>query len=197
MIDRKAEKEFVGFPQAIGLEAPCLEEYLGYSRGDAGVGDGVDDGDVAAVKPLDQDTPLGYISNSESDDDLDADEIVQRHNEKRRKQNMTWDTQKFTDDDYLMCPPTLVAFLLREKVWAFDIHVHGLKEIVWKQDPFLSLQLPEEKKSLVKHLVQSFGAETNIAGSNSYEDIIEGKGRGLVFLLHGPPGLGKTLTAGQ
>jgi SpoVK/Ycf46/Vps4 family AAA+-type ATPase len=26
-------------------------------------------------------------------------------------------------------------------------------------------------------------------------DIVEGKGRGLVILLHGPPGVGKTLTA--
>jgi len=26
-------------------------------------------------------------------------------------------------------------------------------------------------------------------------DIVEGKGKGLVILLHGPPGVGKTLTA--
>ena len=26
-------------------------------------------------------------------------------------------------------------------------------------------------------------------------DVVEGKGRGLVILLHGPPGVGKTLTA--
>jgi DNA polymerase III delta prime subunit len=28
------------------------------------------------------------------------------------------------------------------------------------------------------------------------DDIISGKGKGLIFLLTGPPGLGKTLTAG-
>ncbi|KAF6817577.1 AAA family ATPase [Colletotrichum sojae] len=94
-----------------------------------------------------------------------------------------------------MCPATLTAFLLNEKVWAFNVHIHGLKEIIWKDDPFISLQLPDEKKSLVKHLVQGFGMETENTANNSYEDIIEGKGRGLVFLLHGPPGLGKTLTA--
>jgi len=30
----------------------------------------------------------------------------------------------------------------------------------------------------------------------NYQDIVPGKGKGLVFLLYGKPGLGKTLTAG-
>lgn len=29
----------------------------------------------------------------------------------------------------------------------------------------------------------------------SFSDLVEGKGKGLVILLHGPPGVGKTLTA--
>ncbi|KAF6835377.1 AAA family ATPase [Colletotrichum musicola] len=193
MIDRKAEREIGGLNFVSELLAPCLKEYLGYSRRDADAGDG--DVDVNTVQPLDQDKPLGYISDSDSEGDFDADQIVQMHSEKRREQNMIWDGQKLANEDYLMCTSTLIAFLLREKVWAFEIHVHGLKEIVRKQDPFISLQLPEDKKRLVKHLVQDFGAETSVAGSITYEDIIEGKGRGLVFLLHGPPGLGKTLTA--
>ncbi|KAL0929373.1 AAA family ATPase [Colletotrichum truncatum] len=94
-----------------------------------------------------------------------------------------------------MCPPTLIAFLLKHKVWAFRIYISGLEEITWKEDPFLSLQLPEEKKRLVKSLVQGFGLDKDDFHLESYEDIIEGKGKGLVFLLHGPPGLGKTLTA--
>jgi hypothetical protein len=30
-----------------------------------------------------------------------------------------------------------------------------------------------------------------------FDDIIKGKGKGMVFLLHGEPGVGKTLTAGK
>jgi len=40
---------------------------------------------------------------------------------------------------------------------------------------------------LIKALV-SFGGE-------KFEDIIQGKSGGSIFLLHGPPGIGKTLTA--
>jgi replication-associated recombination protein RarA len=31
--------------------------------------------------------------------------------------------------------------------------------------------------------------------NNKFDDIIKGKGRGLVTVLHGSPGVGKTLTA--
>jgi len=33
--------------------------------------------------------------------------------------------------------------------------------------------------------------------SERMEDVIEGKGNGLIMLLHGSPGTGKTLTAGK
>lgn len=29
-----------------------------------------------------------------------------------------------------------------------------------------------------------------------FDDLIKGKGKGMIFLLHGEPGVGKTLTAG-
>ncbi|KAL9625862.1 MAG: hypothetical protein Q9160_000182 [Pyrenula sp. 1 TL-2023] len=35
----------------------------------------------------------------------------------------------------------------------------------------------------------------HVKQQSHFDDIIKGKGKGLVFLLHGPPGLGKTLTA--
>ncbi|KAL1966651.1 hypothetical protein VTN77DRAFT_4062 [Rasamsonia byssochlamydoides] len=38
-------------------------------------------------------------------------------------------------------------------------------------------------------------AKTEIFGSQFPADFIEGKGEGQIFLLHGPPGVGKTLTA--
>lgn len=49
--------------------------------------------------------------------------------------------------------------------------------------------LDDTKKDLVKALVFAHVA------SNCTPDIIEGKGNGLIILLHGAPGTGKTLTA--
>ena len=68
-----------------------------------------------------------------------------------------------------------------------------LKEIEWHGDPFSSLQANDSAKRLVGRLVKGF----NSREEDVYDDIIKGKGKGLIFLLHGPPGLGKTLTAGR
>jgi hypothetical protein len=100
--------------------------------------------------------------------------------------------QGIGDDDYLICMPTVSAFALGEKFWAENLLVTGLKEIEWKEDPFKSLQLAVESKTLIRALVKGFGDDSGAVA----EDLIENKGIGLIFLLHGGPGLGKTLTAG-
>lgn len=33
--------------------------------------------------------------------------------------------------------------------------------------------------------------------ASDYDGLVKGKGKGLTFLLHGPPGVGKTFTAGK
>ena len=59
------------------------------------------------------------------------------------------------------------------------------------QVSFKRLVLPEDSKNLILALVSShLGAE-----ERRFNDIIKGKGRGLVMVLHGAPGVGKTLTA--
>jgi hypothetical protein len=49
------------------------------------------------------------------------------------------------------------------------------------------LVLPEEKKVLIKSLVEN---------SAEFTDIISGKGGGCIFLLHGSPGVGKVRNRG-
>jgi len=53
--------------------------------------------------------------------------------------------------------------------------------------------LPENQKTIVRALVESHtGKEGRKVG---IDDVIKGKGKGLVAVLHGRPGVGKTLTA--
>ena len=50
-------------------------------------------------------------------------------------------------------------------------------------------------KDVIRSLVEIRGNSSKAAGANLLFDWTSGKGEGLVFLLHGDPGLGKTLTA--
>ncbi|EEP81400.1 conserved hypothetical protein [Uncinocarpus reesii 1704] len=96
----------------------------------------------------------------------------------------------FTEEELLIASPVVLGFAFSEKLW-LEFTVSGIREIEWNSGAFDSLVLPGNQKSIVKALVEShtFHAAENI------DDVIQGKGKGLVAVLHGPPGTGKTLTA--
>ena len=60
------------------------------------------------------------------------------------------------------------------------------------QRGFKRLVLEKAYKDIIQALVKSY-----IDKTSDFRDLIAGKGRGLVALLHGAPGTGKTLTAGM
>ncbi|MCJ1223699.1 hypothetical protein MMC12_000342, partial [Toensbergia leucococca] len=98
--------------------------------------------------------------------------------------------REFSEEELLIASPVVLGFAFSEKLW-LEFTVSGINDIDWNEGAFSSLVLPENQKSIVKALVEShtFQASRNI------DDVIQGKGRGLVAVLHGPPGTGKTLTA--
>ena len=67
-----------------------------------------------------------------------------------------------------------------------------LSDVVWNEKIFESLVLEETQRDLVHDLVQAHGSNGN---ERVFDDVVRGKGKGLVGLLTGPPGVGKTLTA--
>lgn len=94
----------------------------------------------------------------------------------------------------LLCPARMPGFSLRDRCWGWLlIDEPRLSEIEWKEDPFQHLVMEEQKKKLVQTLVKGHLK----GGGVDFEDLVAGKGKGLVILLRGPPGLGKTLTAGR
>lgn len=83
------------------------------------------------------------------------------------------------------CWPLLHGFSLVAKRWG-NIFVRDLSDIIFDDNAFDYLVIPQEKKDLAKALI--------LNTDRSFTDVISGKSGGCIFLLHGPPGCGKTLT---
>lgn len=79
---------------------------------------------------------------------------------------------------------------MKAKLWGvFD--VDGVSDIVWNDNAFPNLILPSGYKDLVLSIVEGKAASKD----DTFDDFIEGKGLGMILLLLGNPGIGKTLTA--
>jgi hypothetical protein len=110
--------------------------------------------------------------------------------ESRMIRTETEDHLRLSDDDLLICHYAMPGFSLLEKKWCFFV-VDKIKDIEYNSDAFESLLLPAEQKRMIHSLVKVHTDERV-----RFDDVIKGKGRGMIFLLHGAPGIGKTLTAG-
>ncbi|KAL3293147.1 AAA family ATPase [Colletotrichum asianum] len=97
---------------------------------------------------------------------------------------------EFSDEEYLIASPVVLGFSFSEKLW-LEFTVSGIKDIQWNESAYESLVLEPKQKDIVQALVESH----KYHASKSIDDVIQGKGKGLVAVLHGPPGTGKTLTA--
>ncbi|PVH68761.1 P-loop containing nucleoside triphosphate hydrolase protein [Cadophora sp. DSE1049] len=106
--------------------------------------------------------------------------------------HLNLDTYVITEAQALLTPARVRGFSLVDKVWAFFL-VDEVKDIKWAKNSFATLELDENLKQTISALVHVHGDASR--AYEKFDDVIAGKGKGLIFLLTGPPGLGKTLTA--
>ena len=98
---------------------------------------------------------------------------------------------RLDDNQYLLCYSHMPGCSLVTKKWGwFD--VAKVKDVEYSENAFSDLVLPKERKEMIRSIVK---VQTDNA--MPFEDSIKGKGNGVIFLLHGPPGVGKTFTAGM
>jgi hypothetical protein len=99
------------------------------------------------------------------------------------------EASSITDEDMLYCNHCIGGFSFRQKRWCVFAISH-LQPVVWNLDAFSKLVMDPRKRNLVHSLVRS-----HRNGADTFDDVVSGKGKGLVGLLSGNPGVGKTLTA--
>ena len=122
--------------------------------------------------------------DSESDSYVEEDYVSDEDVATERKKPTA-----LTNDQLLLCSASLKGYCLKNKEW-LTFSIGSVSDIVYSENAFENLVLPEDHKELILAL-----AESQIQHKNSFDDVIQGKGKGMIMLLSGPPGVGKTLTA--
>ena len=99
---------------------------------------------------------------------------------------------KLLDEDIMLCHHYLPGYSLELKAWGL-FRVTNITEVAYNDNAFQGLVLPENQKKLISSLLR----QQHHQQDDEFDDLIRGKGKGLIFLLHGPPGVGKTYTVGS
>lgn len=110
---------------------------------------------------------------------------------------ISFDMEKALEDDsHQLLPPRLLGYATREKLWG-QFAVELTNDAPGKNPkPFRDdLKLDLKYKDMIEALVGEHESSSAKAKQLQIQDVVQDKGRGLVLLLHGPPGVGKTLTA--
>ncbi|KAI0176477.1 P-loop containing nucleoside triphosphate hydrolase protein [Hypoxylon sp. FL1284] len=95
---------------------------------------------------------------------------------------------KMMEPNPVLCPPYTLGYSLSRKTWCRFLTAN-IRDVEWDPSAWESLILPNKEKRLLKALISSHNY------SKAPRDFMQQKGKGLVVLLHGTPGSGKTLTA--
>jgi hypothetical protein len=108
------------------------------------------------------------------------------------------DKDMLSDEQLMLLTKRIYGFVLRSRKW-FLLDVDKIVPIRRHDEGFQSLILPPDVSRLVEGLVQTHspGTKPTIVGAEPEHqvDLVRGKGKGLIILLHGAPGVGKTSTA--
>lgn len=106
--------------------------------------------------------------------------------------------KEMQDSDYIICSSWAYGYVLRSRKWVY-LNVSLVEDIRQHTGGFESLVLPKGHKDTLLALVETHSRGTKLdEGQKVAErqiDLVRGKGKGLIMLLHGEPGVGKTSTA--
>ena len=176
-----------------------LEEEADSDEGGCECCDSEDEGEIS--RPLDDadkiETRMKVVIDKEKKPHIVEVQVDENGNEVKKEdidqlpgQDGVTKKKDFTEEELVIASPVVLGFAFSEKLW-LEFTVSSISEIEFNEGAFDSLVLPPNQKSIVKALVESHAHSEK----KNIDDVIQGKGKGLVAVLHGDPGTGKTLTA--
>jgi len=95
---------------------------------------------------------------------------------------------------YILCAPRVLGYVIERKMWA-QLQAEEIRPVQkTNTDTFDNkLKLDDDYKAMLRALVTSHEAgklSKDGKRKTGIQDFVQGKGDGLVILLHGPPGVG-------
>src|SRR5699024_6996594 len=88
-----------------------------------------------------------------------------------------------TEEQLLICSPYVRGYSLKHKYWT-KFAVINIRDISWNDTAFEEMILPAGYKDLVTSFVEAQTTDKFL-----FDDIIQGKGQGVIMLLVGNPGI--------
>ncbi|KAI1056714.1 hypothetical protein LB507_001645 [Fusarium sp. FIESC RH6] len=141
---------------------------------------------------------MNYLGHDDNDSDKDADSDDEDNNDDydiyadsdAGKPDVDPENRiKLTEEELLMTSPIVRGYALKNKRW-MEFFIDDVIDVKFNDKAFDSLVLPEDQKELILAYAQS-----QVKFKDVFDDVISGKGKGIIMLLSGGPGIGKTLTA--
>ncbi|KAF2224382.1 hypothetical protein BDZ85DRAFT_234813 [Elsinoe ampelina] len=133
-------------------------------------------------------------SDSQTDDEVWSEVFRGTHRDALDSRNAIE-----SEDDKMLLPGHVYGYVLRNRTWAKLSTSPARLRSVEGRNRWDDLVIPRSNKrtieALVQRHIQRAERDKSSETSGQSDSFISGKGRGLVFLLHGPPGVGKTSTA--
>ena len=113
-----------------------------------------------------------------------------------------WDIMEssnlMTPKDLLICPCMVYGYVLRSRKWV-SLDVRLVQDNTTQEFGLDNLVLPKGHSETLLALVKTHSQSAKFATAQKtverQMDLVRGKGKGLIILLHGEPGVGKTSTA--
>lgn len=141
-------------------------------------------------------TLLGALASTDDEPDCNCEEcrqndeltkLTRKHYDKATGEQSDGG---WTAEQFMLCPPRVLGYVLREKQWAqLQVNQVSKGSSENKDAYFKKLILPGRKSGLkTKQMLMNLVQNHAVAGGkddDQVDDIIEDKGKGLVILLYG------------